>query len=142
VWKYLINHSAVKQKSPDNTGENRNQFLFTLYRSYTKYEGKSLNNRNFIITFFTRVLTEIVCVIFRPSPPASQHTRSTWPQACGCPLEKSFLAWPLHNFAPPPLPRCHLQTCGPANKVQTSESKITVSILNLHSSVDFRRFHT
>ena len=28
------------------------------------YKGKSLNNRNFIIIFFTRVLTEIVCVLF------------------------------------------------------------------------------
>jgi len=28
------------------------------------HEGKSLNNRNFIITFFTKVLIEIVCVLF------------------------------------------------------------------------------
>jgi len=54
-----------------------------------------------------------MCLIFRHSPPALQHTWSNCPQACGCPLEKSFLAWPLTNFASPPLPR-HLQTSGPA----------------------------
>jgi len=78
------------------------------------YEGTSLNNRNFI-TFYKSTYKNCLCVIFRHSPPASQCTRSTCPQACGCPLEKSFLAWPLTNFTPPPLPRRHLQTCGPAN---------------------------
>jgi len=56
------------------------------------HEGKSgIDNRNFIITCFTRVLTEIVCVLFFDTvPPASQHTRSSCPQACGWPPEKKL----------------------------------------------------
>jgi len=38
------------------------------------YKGKSLNNRNFIITFFTRVLTEIVCVLFFDTVPLLRNT--------------------------------------------------------------------
>ena len=71
-----------------------------------------------------------MCLIFGHSPPASQHTWSICPQACGCPLEKSFMASPLTNFAPPPLPLCHLQTYDPANvlsQVQTSESPMAPS---------------
>ena len=94
---------------------------------YTR--GKSLNNRNFTITFYSSTYRNCLCIIFRHSPPASQHTWSTCPQACGCPLEKSFLAWPLTNLALPPLP-CHVQTSGPTNvpsKVQTSESPMAPS---------------
>jgi hypothetical protein len=39
-----------------------------------KYEGKSLNNRNFIITFFTGVLKEIVCVLFFDIVPLFRNT--------------------------------------------------------------------
>jgi len=53
------------------------------------YEGKSLNNRNFITTFCKSTYKNCLCLIFRHSPPASQHTWSTCLQACRCPLEKS-----------------------------------------------------
>ena len=89
----------------------------------------SLNNRecftrnNFF--FYKSTYRNCFCLTFRHSPPASQHNWSTCPQACECPMGKSFLAWPLTKFASPPLPRRHLQTSGPANifsLVQTSES--------------------
>ena len=54
------------------------------------YEGKSLSKRNFIITFYKSTYRNCLYPIFWHSPPASQHTWSTCPQACGCPLEKSF----------------------------------------------------
>jgi len=40
------------------------------------YEGKSLNNRKFYIrnNFFTRVLTEIVCVLFFDIVPLLRNT--------------------------------------------------------------------
>jgi hypothetical protein len=37
MWKYLPNTRAVKQKSSDTTGDNKDQFQFNLHRSYTKY---------------------------------------------------------------------------------------------------------
>ena len=80
--------------------------------------------------FLQEYLQKFFCLIFRHSPPASQHTWSTCPQDCGSRLEKSFLAWPLTNFAPPPLPCRHTQTSGPPNvlsKVQTSESPMAPS---------------
>ena len=58
-------------------------------RKVEYYEGKSLNNRNFVITFCKSTYRNCLCLIFRHSPPASQHSWSTCPQACGCPLEKS-----------------------------------------------------
>ena len=111
------------------------------------YEDKSLNNRNFIITFFTRVLTEVFCVLFSDTVPPRFATHSVHlSTSLRMPSrKKSFLARPLTNFAPPPIPCRHLQTCGPANvlsQVQTSDSHTAVCIQNLHSSVDFRRFHT
>jgi len=65
------------------------------------YEGKSLNKRNFIITFYKSTYRNCLCLIFGHRPPASQSMWSTCPQACGYPLERSFLVWPLTNFAPP-----------------------------------------
>jgi hypothetical protein len=56
----------------------------------SKYEGKSLYNRDFTITFCKSTNRNCLCLIFGHSPPASQHTWSTCPQACRCPLEKSF----------------------------------------------------
>ena len=56
-----------------------------------KYKGKSLNDRNFIITFFYKsAYGNCLCLIFEHSPPSSQHTWSTFPEARGCPLEKAF----------------------------------------------------
>ena len=89
--------------------------LYTIIKPFP-YEGKSLNNMNFIVLFFYKsTYRNCLCPIFGHSPPASQHTWSTCPQACGCPPEKIFLAWPLTNFAPPPLPRWYLQTSDPTN---------------------------
>ena len=49
-----------------------------------------------------------MCLIFLHSPRASQHTWSTCPQACGCPLEKKldllFHCLPCHaNWSPTPV---------------------------------------
>jgi len=39
-----------------------------------KYEGKSLNNRSFIVTVFTRVLIESVCVLCFDIVPLLRNT--------------------------------------------------------------------
>jgi len=44
-----------------------------LLNDYCTYEGKSLNKRNFII-IFTRVLIEIVCVLFFDIVPLLRNT--------------------------------------------------------------------
>jgi hypothetical protein len=110
------------------------------------YEGKSLKNRNHII-FFTRVHVVIFCVLFSDIDPClATHLAHL----------STSLRMPLTNFAPPLLPRCDLQnpTRGFITDVLSSLLKSfhplihspltqsTVSILNLHSSVDFRSFHT
>ena len=46
---------------------------FNMYTA-SLYEVKSLNNRNFIITFFTRVLTEVVYVLFFDTVPLLRNT--------------------------------------------------------------------
>jgi hypothetical protein len=55
------------------------------------YESKSLNNGNFIVTFYKGTYRNCLCLIFRHTSPALQHTWSTCPQACGCPLGKRLL---------------------------------------------------
>ena len=64
-------------------------YIAVLLRYLQFYEGKSLNNRNFIITFYKSTYRNCFRLIFRHSPPSSQHTWSTCPQACGCLLQKS-----------------------------------------------------
>ena len=108
----------------------------------------SLNNRNFIITFLQEYLQKL-CLIFRHSPPASQHTWATCPQACGCPLEKSSTCGftvSLATLTGLPLRCSSLIFChlfwNLSTHSYTPLTQTTVSILNLHSYVDFRRFHT
>ena len=94
-----------------------------------QYESKSLNNRNFIITLLQEYLQKLFLPYFSTQSPCfttrlvHQSTSLQMPSR-----KKSFLAWPLTNFAPPPLPRCHLQNSGPADvlsQVQTNESPMT-----------------
>jgi len=47
--------------------------LYTIIKPFP-YEGKSLNNMNFIVLFFTRVLIEIACVLFLAIVPLLRNT--------------------------------------------------------------------
>ena len=118
------------------------QMINTIYI----HEGKSLNNRNFIITILQECLKKLFVSYFPTQSPRFATHSVHLSTSLQMPSRKiSFSAWPLTNFAPPPLSRRHLQTGGPANvlsQFQTSDIHTAVCILNLRSSVDLRRFHT
>jgi len=81
--------------------------------SYLYTKVKSLNNRNFIITFYKSTYRNF-CVLFFDIVPLLRNTLGPpVHKLADAPLKKSFLAWPLTNFAPPPLPRRHLQNLWP-----------------------------
>ena len=114
------------------------------------YEGKLLNNRNFIVTFFTRVLIQIVSYFSTQSHCFATHLvhLST---SLRMPSRKKLFGMAFNQLCTASI------TSSSANRltdVLSSVSKsfhpfihspltqTTVSTLNLHFSVDFRSFHT
>jgi len=110
-----------------------------------KYEGKSLTNRNFIITFLQEYLQKLFVSYFSTQSPRFATHSVQLSTSLRAPSRKKLFGVAFNQLCTADITSSSLQTCGPANVlsyVETSESQTTVSILNLHSSVDFRRFHT
>jgi len=104
------------------------------------YEGKSLNNRNFIIIFYKSTYRNCLCLIFWHSPPASQHTWSTCPQACGCPLEKNSTCCftvSLATLTGLPLRCSSLIFCRPFWNLSTHSYTLPDSNNGLHTEPSF-----
>jgi len=111
------------------------------------YKGKSLNNRKFYTCndFFTRVLTKIVCVLFFDivAPCFATHLvhLST---SLRMPSRKKLFGVTFnqhYTFSITWSSSAHFWPCK-CSFIGPNKWKSDGTILNLHSSVDFRMFHT
>ena len=146
VLVYILHTNMIQ-----NVINNTHMYIYIHTYIYTGiYEGKYLNNRNFIIIFLQEYLQKLFVSYFSTWSPCFAthlvHLSTSLRMPSRKKLDLLFHCLTYHaNWSPTPVFTTDilssvLKSFHPF--IHSPLTQTTVAIPNLHSSVDFRRFHT